>query len=458
MNAPIEEGALNLGALRPGTCLGRWRVVEQLGVGGQGAVYRVEDLERPGDFYALKLALHARHARTEREGELMLGRAVHPHVVRLHGCARWPHPREGCLGLLMDWVPGLALDAWTETPGTTFRQFLRVAARVARTLGELHARGVLHRDLKPEHIVVREADGEPVLLDFGAGWYEGAVPLTTGPLPPATRYLLSPEAVRFLWHGPRHPGAHYAFAPTDDLYALGVCLYRATTGHYPFFECLPWDMMQALIVHAHPPAPAAVNPRVPRALSDIIVRLLAKEPRERYPSGEALHAALVSAADEQPGWDAEVFEFEDVPPLREGEAVERELLRPPRPRPTSSASEPPKRETTRSPWARRLAFAAALLWALVPGTREVPLTWMTEEWATAARWGLTVTSDEQVPVPVRNQKQAPCTKELEVEVSGACWLSLVKKRPPNCPPQTLAHKGECLWPVPAPPIPTSVEE
>ena len=80
------------GALRPGTQVGAWRVVEALGVGGQGAVYRVEDVARPGEFYALKLFLHARDKRAEREVALMMGRAAHPHVVGFHGCARWPHP------------------------------------------------------------------------------------------------------------------------------------------------------------------------------------------------------------------------------------------------------------------------------------------------------------------------------------------------------------------------------
>ena len=244
------EVLLRPDALAPGTQVGRWRVVESLGVGGQGAVYRVEDIHHPGHFYALKLALYARDARAEREAVLMMSRAAHPHVVGFHGCARWPHPHAGYLGFIMDWVPGLALDEWAEASGTTFRQLAEVGATVARTLGELHTRGVLHRDLKPEHIRVREADGQPVLLDFGVGWYEGAPPLTTGPLPPATPFLLSPEAVRFLWKSSSSSKQHYACQPTDDLYALGICLYRATTGHYPFSEWMPRDLLPSAIVHA----------------------------------------------------------------------------------------------------------------------------------------------------------------------------------------------------------------
>ncbi|ATB29102.1 serine/threonine protein kinase [Melittangium boletus] len=463
MSTNPGEATLYSEALAPGTQVGRWRVVEPLGMGGQGAVYRVEDTEHPGDFYALKLALHARDERAEREVALMMTRAAHPHVVGFHGCARWPHPREGCLGFVMDWVPGQALDVWAETEGTTFRQLAGAGATVARTLGELHARGVLHRDLKPEHILLRASDGQPVLLDFGVGWYEGAAPLTTGPLPPATLYLLSPEAVRFLWRSSESPGTHYTFQPTDDLYALGVSLYRATTGHYPFSEWLPSELLQFAIVHVQPLAPVLVNPRVPRALSDVIVRLLAKDPQERYPSGAALHAALVAATHgEQAAWDSSIFEWEERPPEKEGALPERHLVRPPRPKPSWTSPPPdPVHVARRGRWTRRLVCAAAVLLMLVPLNRLALVTPSVrvpdEEWATDVRVDPASVQSEQAPLPARNQKLAPCTEGLEVELSGACWHSL-RQRPPNCPRQTVAFKGQCLWPVPkSRPIPTSVD-
>ncbi|WP_043432504.1 serine/threonine protein kinase [Cystobacter fuscus] len=450
-------------ALPPGTQVGRWRVVEQLGVGGQGAVYRVEDIDRPGDFYALKLALYARDGRAEREVALMMTRAAHPHVVRFHGCARWPHPRKGWLGFVMDWVPGLALDVWAEKDGTTFRQLATVGATMARTLGELHDRGVLHRDLKPEHILIRESDGQPVLLDFGVAWYEGAAPLTTGPLPPATLFQLSPEAVSFLWRSSERPGTHYAFQSTDDLYALGICLYRATTGHYPFSEWLPLDMLQLAIVHVQPLAPVLVNPRVPRALSDVIVRLLAKNPAERYPSGAALDAALVAAlSNEDAAWDASIFEWEEVPPTQEGGTPERHLLRPPRPKPSWTAPPPaPVQVERQSHGFRSLVLATAVLLLLLPMARVPPVApgvhAPDEEWVTDVRVDPEPSRYEQAPLPARNQKLAPCTEGLEVELSGACWLSL-RQRPPECPRQTVTYKGQCLLPVPkSRPVPTSVD-
>ena len=186
-------------ALAPGTEVGTWRVVERVGMGGYGTVYRVEDMARPGDFYAYKLAQYADDKRMVREMALMMAKGDHPNVVRFHGCARWPHPKDGYPGFVMDWVPGPPIHLWAETEGSTFRQLAEAGGKVALAMGTLHERGVLHRDLKPEHIIIRESDGEPVLLDFGAGWYEGAEPLTSGTLPPGTLPMRSPESLRFLW-------------------------------------------------------------------------------------------------------------------------------------------------------------------------------------------------------------------------------------------------------------------
>ena len=446
--------------LVPGTRIGRWRVVEPLGAGGQGAVYRVEDPERPGVFFALKLASPAHAGRAERELELMRHRAVHPLVVGFHECLRWTSPHGVCLGFVMDWVPGQSLDVWAESEGTTFRRLAHVGASVALTLEALHARGVLHRDLKPEHIRVRASDGQPVLLDFGAGWFPGAAPLTPGPLPPTTRYLLSPEAVRSLWRGAERPGARHAFQPTEDLYALGVCLYRATTGHYPFSEWWPADVLQSALVHARPRAPQHVNPRVPRALSDLIVRLLAKEPRARFSSGAALHAALSTMEREGgPEWDTSLFAWEECTPA--GGHHERQIIRPQRPQVSVSSTPPaPERPSRRGRVTRWLPRAAAVLLLLLPGARapsflpgvrETAAEWTTEAGSSPAA------ASEQAPSPVRNQKRAPCTEGLEVELSGACWLRLWQQ-PPNCPRQTVAYKDQCLLPVAKPPsLPTSVE-
>ncbi|MET0404864.1 MAG: serine/threonine-protein kinase [Cystobacter sp.] len=442
MSTSGKRGAMYL---EPGTRVDRWRVVEPLGVGGQGAAYLVEHLEHPGELYVLKLALHAHDRRAEREVALMMDPAVHPNVVRFHACARWPHPREGCLGFIMDWVPGKSLDAWAETGGTTFRQLADVAATVASTLGDLHARGVLHRDLKPEHIRLRESDGQPVLLDFGGGWYEGAVPITPGPLPPTSLHVLSPEAVRHLWSRPLDHPKRYSYQPTDDLYALGVCLYRAVTGRYPFTEWLPTDTLQYAIVHRRPLTPVQLNPQTPRALSALIMRLLAKTPQARYPSGAAVHEALVAALLTSGAWNQPIVEEEQPLPAPRGPSSRRQPHRSPRTATTAEAPGPGR-------------------WRMGVGVALLALLFMTFVWTAPQLRGGDWTNGhdpQQAPAsaPDKNQKRAPCTPKLEVEYFGACWFPH-QQRPPNCPPQTVAHDGRCLLPVPQPrtAIPTSVDE
>jgi serine/threonine-protein kinase len=327
-----QEGAVPLfvNDLPPETVIGIWRVVKRVGVGGYGAVYQAEDMHHPGNLYALKVALRSQDERAEREAALMMEQVVHPNVVRLRGSLRWPDPREGFRVCVMDWVDGLPLHLWAETLNPTFLALVEVGAKIAEALAALHERGVLHRDLKPEHILIRNSDGEPVLVDFGSGWYEGAPTLTSAPLAPCTLMVRSPESLRFHWQHQQQAGAHYRATPTDDLYALGVCLYRAVTGHDPFPEHIPPDMLQVFIVRQIPTAPSDLNPRVPRALSDCILRLLAKKPGERYASGRQVKEALVAAValGRTAPWEERLFDWEEASPAQGEGPSQRRIRRP----------------------------------------------------------------------------------------------------------------------------------
>ncbi|MFP2906536.1 serine/threonine protein kinase, partial [Pyxidicoccus sp. 3LFB2] len=112
--------------------------------------------------------------------------------------------------------------------------------------------------------------------------------------------------------------------PTDDLYALGVCLYRAATGHFPFNPAWPPDVLCAAIASQQPPAPSAVNPRVPPALDGVILRLLEKDPERRFQNGAELHEALVTA-QQHPAetWELPVFEWHEAPRTAEEGAPAR---------------------------------------------------------------------------------------------------------------------------------------
>ncbi|WIG97929.1 serine/threonine protein kinase [Myxococcus sp. SDU36] len=354
-----ENFQVNPESLGPGTEVGSWRVVERLGVGGFGAVYRVEDLARPGEFYALKLALRPGDARAEREVTLLMVKAVHPNVVRFHACGRWPHPRTGSLYFVMDWVDGWPLDTWAEEVNPTFRELAQAAGKLALAFHALHGAGVRHRDVKPVHLLIRRADREPVLIDFGIGDYVGAATITEQPVPPGTLHLRSPESLRFHRANHGRPGARYEYQPTDDLYALGVSLFRVLTGHYPFPPHLPPDMLYLAIEGQTPPAPADFNRRTPRALSDIIMRLLAKKPQARYATGAELHAALMSAVSfgNPAAWEASLFEWEDAAGTESpsGDDARQRIRRPEWP--TSSSTPPAPRLVIAPslPFARRLA-------------------------------------------------------------------------------------------------------
>ena len=309
--------------------VGPWRILAPLGSGAFGIVFQVE---HAGQRHALKFALRGpdsddlnhTDARAAKELACLL-QAVHPNVARVWAHGRWPDARTGYHYVVMDFVEGATLDRWVKQARPSARQVARLFARLARALGELHARDVFHRDLKPSNILVRSADEEPVLVDFGSADHAEALPLTEGTLPPGTTQYRSPEALRFHREHYDRPDARYPFRATDDLYALGVTLHEVLAGAPAFSPSLPREVLIEHIEERLPPLPSAVNPRVPPALEAIALRLLRKRARERFPHGEALHAALEEALRSAgPEWDEPLFPGREpplAPPVRQAPAA-----------------------------------------------------------------------------------------------------------------------------------------
>lgn len=298
------------GALRAGEKVGPWRVVRPLGGGGGGAVYLVR---RWGRHYALKLAVYPGDKRLEREGRL-LRRVRHPGVVKLLGRGWWKGRKRGFPYLVMQYVEGLPLYEWARGTNPTARQLVGLLAQAARALEAVHQQRSVHRDVKGANTLVSPGGQRLVLMDLGAGDYEGATPLTSHVLPPGTEVYLSPEAMAFAQAHATEAQAHYKAQPTDDLYSLGVMAHRVLTDEYPFSVHMPRDLFWLMVTTQPAPNAREKNPRVPAELAATVQRLLAKRPEERHASAREVAEALEQSAKEGgPEWDVPLFEWHGGP-------------------------------------------------------------------------------------------------------------------------------------------------
>ena len=293
---PGAEGALNPPGTSPlpvGTRIGGDVVEGVLGAGGFATVYRVRSPE--GYVSALKLLPldqgPERAARAWRE--LSLGtRLRHPNLARQLGAGQWPLDKPRFVWLKFELIEGPTLDEWGLAPGRTVGEVVERVLEVARALAVSHEAGVLHRDVKEANILVRQSNGQAVLVDFGVGYHPAYPTLTKGMFPPGTLPYRAPEAWAYGRAHAGEPGAHYRGGPGDDLYALGVVLYRLLTGRFPFRPAEHGGEDVEAVLHREPLPPHLVNPRVPRAVEAVCLRLLAKTPEARYPGAVALYEAL----------------------------------------------------------------------------------------------------------------------------------------------------------------------
>ncbi|WP_158501782.1 serine/threonine protein kinase [Vitiosangium sp. GDMCC 1.1324] len=274
-----------------------YRLERRLGKGGQGTVFRAR---REGRLFAVKLIYlrdGAHWAWRELDVMVKLWRAG---GLPLEGHGLWPARRPRFLFLVTPFVRGLPLDMWTRVMNPTARKIAELMLQAARLLQAVHAAGVIHRDVKGANLLVYGED-RLVLVDFGVATYEGA-PTVTGPFPPGTWPYLSPRVWR-AWRGEEESSD----CPGDDVWALGVELYRMLTGRLPF-QGREGALVQA-ILHQEPEAPHTCNPQVPRGLGEVCQRMLCKQPGEGYADARALEVALEEALRQaDAAWDEPLFE------------------------------------------------------------------------------------------------------------------------------------------------------
>ncbi|ARZ70894.1 protein kinase [Streptomyces albireticuli] len=270
---------------------GRYRLVDRLGHGGMGVVWRardelldrevaVKEVRAPAALLEHEVGLL--YARLEREGRAA-ARIAHPNVVTVHDVAT----EDGRPWIAMELVRGLSLADVLEAEGQLApARAAHIGAEVLAALRAAHGVGVLHRDVKPGNVLVAN-DGRVVLTDFGIATVQGNTALTrTGELVGSPEYLAPERALG------RPPGT------ASDLWSLGVTLYAAVEGFSPFRQDTPLSTMRAVVDQAFPP------PRRAGALTPVLEGLLRKDPAERLGAAEAermLRAVAAGTAPDVPG-------------------------------------------------------------------------------------------------------------------------------------------------------------
>ncbi len=294
-----EEGMApqsSAGTARPnrldlsGTTFGKYRLVEKLGQGGMAQVYRAyqPDLER---FVAVKL-LHPYltadqefTARFRREAQA-IATLEHPHIVRVYDFDTSDH---GAF-LVMECLDGQGLDERLRTLSQSgermpLDQVVALVGALADALDFAHSRGIVHRDVKPANVLLT-AGGRPVLTDFGIARSMEATAVTTSGEMLGTPAYMSPEQ-----------GRGQAGDARSDIYALGVLAYQLCTGRLPFEADTPYAVILKHITEPLTP-PRSLRPDLPPGVETVIVKVLAKNPDERFQTAGELAGALRGAVAE----------------------------------------------------------------------------------------------------------------------------------------------------------------
>jgi len=259
---------------------GRYQVLEELGSGGMGKVYKVFDKETR-ESLALKL-LRSDIIRDDKAVERFRNELKIAHQISHRNICRMYHlGREAdSFFIIMEYIPGEDLKSFIRRSGQLSpAKAVGIARQVCEGLGEAHRLGIIHRDLKPHNIMI-DKDGNAKIMDFGIARSFQEEGLTRAGYAVGTPAYMAPEQVEGKEVDER-----------TDIYALGTVLYEMVTGKPPFQGDTEFSVAYKHI-HAEPAHPATLNPLIPEEMSRIILKCLQKDKRNRYQNSAELCAAL----------------------------------------------------------------------------------------------------------------------------------------------------------------------
>src|SRR5437660_1821825 len=258
--------------------LGDYELLDEVGRGGQGVVFRArqKSLNRTVALKVISLGQWASKAHLKRfrlEAEAA-ARLEHPGIVPIHEVGE----RDGSCYFSMQFVEGGQLDEVGRRTPFSIRQATELIAKVARTVHYAHQHGILHRDIKPGNILL-DGKGEPHLTDFGLARLvetESTMTRTLDVL--GTPSYMAPEQAT---------GNNAAVSSVTDVYGLGAVLYQLLTGQPPFAGGATYETIK-LLLDTEPRQPRLLNPKIDRDLSTICLKCLEKDQKRRYSSALAL--------------------------------------------------------------------------------------------------------------------------------------------------------------------------
>ncbi|GMV41149.1 MAG: hypothetical protein AMXMBFR64_28650 [Myxococcales bacterium] len=285
----LDVAQARSGDLAPSTLLDEYQILDTMGSGGMGTVYKAFH-RRLHKVVAVKVLHQAEEAslrRFQREMTLQ-ARLSHPNICPVTDSGV---SADGRHYLVMDFIRGAPLSKLFLDGQLTPVRAARVLAKVARAIDYAHQRGVLHRDLKPDNVLVDEA-GEPHVVDFGiARELSSETPVTAVGVAIGTPYYMAPEQIRC------QPDR---FGPWTDIWALGAVLYHLVAARPPFFGATHLDTLRRAVTEPLPSLALPKGGSAPDALDAICRRCMAKEPGGRYKSAGELADDLDAFAEGDP--------------------------------------------------------------------------------------------------------------------------------------------------------------
>jgi predicted Zn finger-like uncharacterized protein len=270
------------------TRVGRFELLEKLGAGSFGSVWRARDTKLSREV-AVKIPRQPALDPLEIEDVMREARVAaqlrHRHIVAIHEVGF-----DGqTVYIVSDLIRGLPLDEWLKKQPVTFREAASLCRVIAEALEHAHQAGVVHRDLKPANIMIDDR-GEPHLTDFGLAKHAAdEIAMTMEGHILGTPAYMSPEQAR---------GEASACDGRSDVYSLGVVLFQLLTSELPFRGNM--SVLPQKVIYDPPPSPRRLNRYVPRDLETICLKCLEKDPRNRYQSAGELAEDLRRYWDNEP--------------------------------------------------------------------------------------------------------------------------------------------------------------